>query len=222
MILSVIVGRPRAGCWEVRGGHWDRNWELGCGEWGLVGPLFLKAGPGVSGFRPLVKERTERLTLLFHNLSRRKFAAEERMLGVVTLQDGVFTWFWWGEWWDPWWHQRPCAVQRRVHLKTPVASWSFREETMLAYLGFKSMKIPACLRINNKTWKLKPYHLLYQPCPQKESKRNQEMKCIHAWRDAAIITMLIRISQGHPIMPIHLHFSVYTSKIYAKMLCRMK
>lgn len=139
------MGRPRAGCWEVRGGHWDRYWELGCGEWGLVGPLFLKAGPGVSGFRPLVKERTERLTLLFHDLSRCKFAAEERMLGVVTLQDGVFTWFWWGEWWDPWWHQRPCAVQRRVHLKTPVASWSFREETMLAYLGFKSMKIPACL-----------------------------------------------------------------------------
>lgn len=133
---KLTMGGSRACCWEVRGGHGDGNWELGCGEWGLVGPLILEARPGVSGFRPLIKERTERLPLRLHTLPRGKFTAEEGMLGVVTLQDGIFAWFWWGKWWDSRWHQWPCVVQRWVHLQTPVTSWSFWEETMFTYLRF--------------------------------------------------------------------------------------
>ena len=93
------MGRPGARRREVGGGHWDRYRELGRGEGGLVGPLVVEAGPGVSGFGPLVEERTERLAvaaLRFHGLPRRRevAAAEERMRGVVIgLQDGGFAGF---------------------------------------------------------------------------------------------------------------------------------
>lgn len=138
----LTMWRLRTCCREVGRCHWNWYWELGCGEWGLVGSLILKTRPGISAFRPLIKERSERLTFMFQRFPRGEIIIEKWILSIIILQYGAITRCWCRKWGNSGWHHRPCTVQWRVHVETPVASWSIREKTMLTHIRFKSWKIP--------------------------------------------------------------------------------
>lgn len=130
--------------------RWHRNgyWKLSCGECCLVGSLIFQTRPWLSALRPFSEKGSKRLALFLHSFSRSIFTRYKWMLGIITLQHGIITaWFWCRKRGNSSWHQRPCVFQLRLHLETlVVSSWSFCKEAMFSTLRFKTLKIPVQLK----------------------------------------------------------------------------
>ena len=100
----------------------DREWRLHPPRWWW----WSYSQRTLVAFRRVTKMpimwQTMKVSISPQELATHQDSQDRMSVADELVQDGVFTWFWWGELWDPWWHRRPCAVQRQVHLKTPIAS----------------------------------------------------------------------------------------------------